>query len=172
MMRGSGMRVPERQMGKRASLPVTILVVVVVVLVSWANRGKNAGPGGAPKGAGGSGANGSGASDCAGVIKAALEAERSDVMVECSGEVIKVLEDDNDGARHQRFLVKLSNGVVVKVSHNIDLAPRVPAEKGDTLEFKGEFEWNDLGGAVHWTHHDPRGKREGGWLRLGGKVYE
>jgi hypothetical protein len=109
---------------------------------------------------------------CAAEIKRALDERRSDVLVECSGDIVKVLDDDNDGARHQRFLVKLDNGVVVKVSHNIDLASRVPAEKGDTLEFKGEFEWNELGGVVHWTHHDPGGRREGGWLRHRGKTYE
>ena len=64
------------------------------------------------------------------------------------------------------------SGTVVKVSHNIDLAPRVPAVKGDLLEFKGEFEWNELGGVVHWTHHDPGGRREGGWVRSRGRLYE
>ncbi len=109
---------------------------------------------------------------CADLIRQAIDDQRSDVMVECSGEIIKVLDDDNDGSRHQRFLVRLDNGAVTKVSHNIDLAPRVPAGKGDRIDFRGEFDWNDLGGAVHWTHHDPRGKREGGWIRFKGETYE
>jgi Protein of unknown function (DUF3465) len=33
------------------------------------------------------------------------------------------------------------------------------------------FEWNDLGGLVHWTHHDPLGVEDGGWVRYRRKVY-
>ncbi|MFM9957638.1 MAG: DUF3465 domain-containing protein [Phycisphaerales bacterium] len=109
---------------------------------------------------------------CADIIKSAIDDQRSDVTVECAGVIIKVLDDDNDGSRHQRFLVRLDNDAVIKLSHNIDLAPRVPAEKGDRVEFSGEFDWNDLGGAVHWTHHDPRGRRKGGWIRFDGQTYD
>jgi hypothetical protein len=95
-----------------------------------------------------------------------------DVLVEAVGTVVKGLPDDNDGSRHQRFLVEITDDLTIKLSHNIDLAPRVPAREGDILRFKGDYRWNDLGGVVHWTHHDPRNQREGGWIEYDGKRYE
>ncbi len=96
----------------------------------------------------------------------------SGIMVTVPADVIKVLPDDNEGSRHQRFLIKLSNQQTLLVAHNIDLAPRVPLDEGDVVEIRGQYEWNDRGGVLHWTHHDPKGWREGGWIAHRGKKYE
>ena len=96
----------------------------------------------------------------------------SGVMVTGTATVKKILRDDLEGSRHQRFILRLEDGHTVLVAHNIDLAPRVPIEEADTVEFHGQYEWNDQGGVVHWTHHDPDGFHEGGWIRAGGRVYE
>lgn len=97
-------------------------------------------------------------------------------MVTVTAEIFRVLEDDHDGSRHQRFLIAVGREgrrtLTVKISHNIDLAPRVPAEEGDVITVRGEFEWNDLGGVIHWTHHDPARRREGGWIEFDGRRYE
>lgn len=96
----------------------------------------------------------------------------SDVQVTASGEVIKVLPDDNHGSRHQRFLVRLDSGDTILIAHNIDLAPRVPGlRRGDEIRFNGEYEWNDKGGVVHWTHKDPRSRHVHGWLEHEGERY-
>ncbi len=97
---------------------------------------------------------------------------RSDVWVESRGTVVRELRDDLEGSRHQRFIVRVEPSLTVLVSHNIDLAPRVPLRVGDTVAFRGEYEWNDRGGVVHWTHHDPRGRRRGGYLEHRGQRYE
>src|SRR5262245_30079104 len=82
--------------------------------------------------------------------------QQSNVQVQGSGRVSKVLADDNDGSRHQRFIVRLASGQTVLIAHNIDLADRVTAlQEGDSVEFCGEYEWNAKGGIVHWTHRDP-----------------
>jgi hypothetical protein len=77
-----------------------------------------------------------------------------------------VLSDDNQGSRHQRFILKLESGHTVLVAHNIDLADRVPLTRGDVVTLRGRYEWNDRGGVIHWTHHDPEGRGPGGWIRL------
>ena len=107
------------------------------------------------------------------VFASAFADHRGNFVAEGGGTVTRVLSDDNDGSRHQRFIVALRSGQTLLISHNIDLAPRVEAlAVGDTVTFSGEYEWNDKGGVVHWTHHDPAGQHEAGWIRHDGKVYQ
>lgn len=107
------------------------------------------------------------------IIDKAYHEKRSDVQVQGSGKVIKILSDDNKGSRHQRFILKLPSNLSILVAHNIDLAPRINDLKtGDIVEFYGEYEWNNKGGVIHWTHHDPRKKHKDGWLKHKGKIYE
>lgn len=98
---------------------------------------------------------------------------RSGEQVRGSGTVSRILSDDNEGSRHQRFIVRLSSGRTLLIAHNIDLAPRVRSlSVGDTVSFYGEYETNDRGGVIHWTHHDPRGSHVGGWIEHKGRRYE
>jgi hypothetical protein len=104
-------------------------------------------------------------------IESVIAARRSDVWVELSGSVDRVLRDDEQGSRHQRFIVRLPSGATVLVAHNIDLAPRVPVQEGSRVTIRGEYAWNERGGVVHWTHHDPRGQHPGGWIDVGGERF-
>lgn len=107
------------------------------------------------------------------VLVSAYENQKSNVQVGGSGIVIRNLADDTSGSRHQKFILKLSSGQTLLISHNIDLAPRINSlHKGDTVTFYGEYEWNSKGGVVHWTHHDPRGNHVGGWLKHDGATYQ
>lgn len=96
---------------------------------------------------------------------------RSGVWIGVEGTVERRLDDDLRGDRHQRFIVRLDDGPTILVSHNIDLAPRVPAQPGDPIEIYGRYEWNERGGVVHWTHRDPHGRDPGGWIRHRGVLY-
>jgi uncharacterized protein DUF3465 len=101
-------------------------------------------------------------------------AERaSNVQVEGEGVVSRILADDLNGSRHQRFIVQLASGQTVLIAHNIDIAPRVDGlAKGDKVRFYGEYVWNEKGGTVHWTHRDPQGKHTAGWLKYMGRTYQ
>ena len=90
-----------------------------------------------------------------------------------SGSVARILSDDNNGSRHQRFIIRLSSGQTLLVAHNVDLAPRIAGiAVNDRVEFHGEYEWNSQGGVVHWTHNDPNGEHTNGWLRSKGRTYQ
>ncbi|MED5510899.1 MAG: DUF3465 domain-containing protein [Pseudomonadota bacterium] len=99
--------------------------------------------------------------------------QQSDVQIEVSGQVIRLLEDDNDGSRHQRFIIEMADGHTLLVAHNIDLAPRIGGlELGDEVTVYGEYEWNQKGGVMHWTHHDPDNRHPHGWIRHQGQLYQ
>lgn len=97
--------------------------------------------------------------------------QQSKVWLELSGTVVKLLPDDNKGSRHQRFIVRVAPQHTVLIAHNIDLAPYIPLNTGQTIQALGRYEWNKKGGVLHWTHHDPKGKRLGGWIEFDGKRY-
>ncbi|MCP4323106.1 MAG: DUF3465 domain-containing protein [Alteromonadales bacterium] len=107
------------------------------------------------------------------VIKDAFLNGISDLQVDGKGVVIKLLADDLEGSKHQKFIIKLNSQQTLLVSHNIDLAPRVDSIKvGDSIEFYGEYEWNDQGGVIHWTHLDPSGNHIDGWLKHNDTIYQ
>lgn len=117
----------------------------------------------------------SGSANSAGInaITQAFERRQSGVQVMGEGVVSAILRDDDDGSRHQRFVLRLVSGQTLLVAHNIDLAPRIAAlNKGDTVGFHGVYEWNAKGGVIHWTHHDPAGRHIGGWLRHDGQLFQ
>jgi len=133
-------------------LPVAFAVVALAV--AWL-YGRPPAPAGAP------------------AVRSASTDRRSGAMVEVSGRVSRLLADDREGSRHQRFILALEGGETLLVAHNIDLAPRVPLAVGDTARVRGEYEWNEQGGVLHWTHHDPDGRRrDTGWIEHRGKVYD
>ena len=91
--------------------------------------------------------------------------------IETTGFVRRLVSDDHDGSRHQRFVIEISGGQTLLIAHNIDLAKRAPVGMGDRVHVRGMYEYNDLGGLVHWTHHDPLGVEDGGWVRHRRRTY-
>lgn len=107
-----------------------------------------------------------------GVIENAYQNQASNLPVMETGVVSRILSDDNDGARHQRFILSLASGHTILIAHNIDIAPRINnLREGDQVTFSGLYEWNEKGGVVHWTHHDPSGRYGGGYLQHNGMYF-
>lgn len=108
-----------------------------------------------------------------GALTSAYRNHQSRVEVCGHGVISKVLKDDTQGIRHQRFVVRVPPGQTVLIAYNFDLAPRIDGLRaGSPIEFVGEYEWNGQGGVVHWTHRDPGGHHPPGWIRYAGRQYQ
>ncbi len=107
-------------------------------------------------------------------VAEAYKNQRSNVIVDnVPGTVVAILPDDIEGSRHQRFVVRISRDQTLLVVHNVDVAPRLNTlRKGDRISVKGEYEWNDRGGIIHWTHKDSNSSHEDGWIEFNNVRYE
>jgi hypothetical protein len=107
------------------------------------------------------------------LLESAYRDRRSRVEVCGQGVLAKVLRDDTQGSRHQRFIVRLPSGQTLLIAYNFDIAPRIEGLRpGSPIEFVGEYEWSPQGGVVHWTHRDPGGQHPAGWIRFDGRQYQ
>lgn len=112
-------------------------------------------------------------SDTDKILQYAFEQRARNLQVEGRGVVRKLLSDDLEGSKHQRFILQLDSGQTLLISHNIDIAPRLPdLQVGNKVSFYGVYEWNPEGGVIHWTHHDPQGRHPGGWLKHNKTTYQ
>lgn len=99
---------------------------------------------------------------------------QSNVEVTADGTVARVLPDRTSSTGiHEQFIIKLSSGdITVEVEHNISIAARVPVALGDHVIVHGEYIWTAQGGLIHFTHHDPKGTHEGGYIQDNGTTYD
>ena len=101
--------------------------------------------------------------------------QQSRAEVVATGTVVDVLGmRRGPSGTHEGFLLRLNGAcdLLVKVETNTDLTGPVPLQPGESVEVKGEYEYNVLGGVIHWTHHDPRGRHDGGYVIAAGKMYQ
>jgi len=100
--------------------------------------------------------------------------KRSTVEVTAQGAVTRVLADDSGPSGvHQRFIIRLAGSTqTVLVDNNVTIGQRAPVLPGSDVSVHGEYVWNDQGGLIHFTHHDPAHTHEGGWIELSGVRYQ
>jgi hypothetical protein len=99
---------------------------------------------------------------------------QSNVEVTADATVVRLLADRTSSTgTHEQFIIKLSSGdLTIEVEHNISIAQRAPLKVGDHVIVHGEYIWNAQGGLIHFTHHDPQGTHEGGYIQDGGTTYD
>jgi len=99
---------------------------------------------------------------------------RSAVEVTAEGVVTEGLADDaGPSGPHQRFIIRLAGATqTVLIDNNVTVGQRVPVAPSDDITVHGEYIWNDQGGLIHYTHHDPAPGHEGGWIDRNGVRYQ
>ncbi len=102
-------------------------------------------------------------------LETLIKKRQSNVIITLDATIINILSDDNQGDRHQRLILKSGKNTLL-LAHNIDIAPRVPVKKGDFIKVRGEYEWNEKGGVVHWTHRSTSSHADG-WIIHNNKKY-
>jgi hypothetical protein len=109
-----------------------------------------------------------------GAVCSAYGAARSHVEVVAAGDVARVLGVDpgREGA-HEGFLLRLNGGcrLTVRVETNTSFTGEFPLQRGDRVVVKGEYEYYERGGVIHWTHRDPRGHHANGYVEVHGTMY-
>jgi hypothetical protein len=107
------------------------------------------------------------------IIEAAYSNQDSGISVIVKGTITRILSDDTVGGSHQRFIIILSNSQTLLIEHNIDIAMRIQGINiGSLVYVHGDYIWNNQGGLIHWTHHDPDGIHENGWIYYENTKYE
>src|SRR2546428_5966071 len=103
-----------------------------------------------------------------------FQSHRSHVEVTADATVVQVLPDRvSVSGTHEQFIVRLTPGdLTVLVEHNLGIATRAPVAAGDHVIVHGEYIWNAQGGLIHFTHHDPEGRHEGGFIQDNGVTYD
>lgn len=107
----------------------------------------------------------------ASLIQRAYTDRVSNIWVETDATVKALRQNIEDIERHQNFVIELENGHRLEVLHNLDMAAGVPVRPGTLIRLRGEYDWTPQGGVIHWTHSDPTGQREGGWIEYQGRKY-
>lgn len=72
--------------------------------------------------------------------------------------------------RHEGFVIAVRSAGTYKVEDNVDITGPVPLRNGDLVTLQGQFECND--GVIHWTHRDPSGRHEAGFISVHGNTYQ
>lgn len=93
-------------------------------------------------------------------------------MAEVDGTVARILMDDKEDPRNQKFTMRLTNGQMLLVTHDQEAAGRVPVSVGDPVLVRGEYVWTETGGTLRHTQRDYSTRRLHGWIDHRGERYD
>lgn len=74
---------------------------------------------------------------------------------------------------HEGFFLYVDGGcdANVRVETNVAFTGPIPLHAGERVVVKGEYEYDGLGGVVHFTHREREGHHPGGFVEVGGTYY-
>ncbi len=102
---------------------------------------------------------------------------RSRVEVTAVGAVARILgEREGRSGEHLGFLLHLTGsegrGLTVRVEDNLALTGPIAIREGELATVRGEYIYDAGGGLIHYTHRDPRGRHEAGYVQAAGRLYQ
>jgi hypothetical protein len=110
------------------------------------------------------------------VICSAYAGQLTNGEVVADGTVGGVLgERRGPSGEHEGFLLQLDGDcdLLLRVETNTDITGPIPLHRGERVIVKGVYVYTPLGGVIHWTHHDPGGRHEAGFVKTpDGKLYQ
>ncbi len=109
-----------------------------------------------------------------GAVCRAYANQHSRVEVIADGSVVRLLGTQlGPSGPHEGFLLRLRRGctLTVRVETSVDFTGPIPLHAGDVVVVKGEYEYDVLGGVIHFTHRELYGRHAGGYVELHGTYY-
>ncbi|HLI94920.1 MAG TPA: DUF3465 domain-containing protein [Candidatus Baltobacteraceae bacterium] len=84
--------------------------------------------------------------------------------------VVRVLgERAGRSGEHEGFVIR-ANGQTFRVEDNVGITGPIPLQRGNVVSLLGQLECDD--DVIHWTHHDPSGRHQSGYIKVNGTLYE
>jgi|SRR5215472_7318549 len=80
-----------------------------------------------------------------------------------------------ESGTHEHFDITIASSgtdASIFVADNTTVGTRAPVRRGDDVIVKGVLEIDPQGPMIHWTHHDPEGRHEAGYVIVGGHMYD
>ncbi len=108
----------------------------------------------------------------AAVVEKAFYEKQSDLMVEVSGEVVRVIDQVKNNPRHQEFQMRLPTGQLLMVVHKHGFKEWIPLAARDRVTVRGKYQWTEMGGIIRDTQRDSSLDRMHGWIRHEGERYD
>ena len=98
--------------------------------------------------------------------------KESGMVAEIQGRITRLIMDQEEPAREQKFVITAINGQSLLVTHDLSKSEEVPVAVGDTVMVRGEYVWTEPGGKLVWTTRDAGFGDRHGWIEHKGKRYD
>lgn len=98
--------------------------------------------------------------------------KESGMMAEVQGQVTRLIMDEEESAREQKFVIYAISGQSLLVTHDLSRSDRIPVAIGDKVMVRGEYVWSEPGGTLVWTTRDNGSGGRNGWIEHKGERYD
>jgi hypothetical protein len=106
------------------------------------------------------------------VVEKAFYEKQSELMVEVTGQVVRVIDNDDTFDSVQWFHIRTPGGHHLLISHDIGRGEPIPLSIPDSVTVRGRYDWSESGGTIRNTERDSSMDRLHGWVEHKGEKYQ